>query len=74
MDKETKDLKKQEAPTPAGTERTRNRKVYVPKVDIYENKDSIVLVADMPGVDEHTVDVTLEKNVLTITGLSLIHI
>ncbi|HOK07172.1 MAG TPA: Hsp20/alpha crystallin family protein [Syntrophales bacterium] len=68
MEKESKDLKKQEAPVPEGAERMRNRKVYVPKVDIYENKDSIVLVADMPGVDENTVDVTLEKNVLTITG------
>lgn len=69
MDKDTKDLNnKQEAPAPSGTERTRNRKVYTPKVDIFENKDSIVLLADMPGVDENGVEVTLEKNILTITG------
>jgi HSP20 family protein len=50
------------------TEGTRSRKVYVPKVDIFETKSSIVLVADMPGTDEKSVNITLEKNVLTITG------
>jgi len=68
MADEKKELQKQEAQNIAGTERTRNRRVYVPKVDIYEAKDAIVLIADMPGVDEKSVDITLEKNVLTIAG------
>jgi len=69
MDYEKGEMKnKQTAQTPVETERTKNRKVYVPKVDIYETKDSMVLLADMPGVDETSVDVTLEKNILTITG------
>lgn len=62
------ELQKQAAANPVEMERTRNRKVYVPRVDIYETKESIVLLADMPGVDEGSVDITLEKNVLTITG------
>jgi len=37
-------------------------------VDIYEGKDKVVVVADMPGVTDKTVDVTLEKEVLSITG------
>lgn len=45
-----------------------NRKVYVPKVDIYETGDGMVLLIDMPGVDEKSVDVTLDRNVLTIQG------
>jgi HSP20 family molecular chaperone IbpA len=49
-------------------ERTRDRPAFVPRVDIYENDGAIVLVADMPGVDETSVDITLENNVLTITG------
>mgnify|MGYP001156651227 FL=1 len=49
-------------------EKIRNVKTFVPRVDIYETKDSIFLIADMPGVDENTVDVELEKNILTITG------
>jgi len=68
MEKEALDLQKQQAQNPLETERTRNRKVYVPKVDIYETKDAMVLIADMPSVDNQSVDITLEKNVLTITG------
>ena len=69
MKQENKDIQqKQMAQTPVETERTKNRKVYIPKVDIYETKESMVLIADMPGVDETSVDIMLEKNVLTITG------
>jgi HSP20 family molecular chaperone IbpA len=49
-------------------ERIRSTTVYTPDVDIMEKGDSIVVVADMPGIDESSVDVTLEKNVLTIYG------
>ncbi|MBP7341027.1 MAG: Hsp20/alpha crystallin family protein [Smithellaceae bacterium] len=61
-----KDLQKTE--NVSATERVRNVKTFVPRVDIYENKDALFLVADMPGVDEKTVDIELEKNILTITG------
>jgi HSP20 family molecular chaperone IbpA len=59
---------KQEMTTQEGVERTRAGRVFLPAVDIYESPDSVVLVADMPGVDEKSVDVSLEKNVLTIYG------
>ena len=49
-------------------ERIRNVKTFVPRVDIYETKDALFLIADMPGIDEQTVDVELEKNILTISG------
>ena len=62
------EYKKRPASNPAETERTRNRKVYVPKVDIIETGDAMVMYADIPGADEKTVDVTLEKSVLTIRG------
>ena len=47
-------------------EPTRNRRVYSPLTDIMETADEILVRTDMPGVDEKCVDVTLEKNVLTI--------
>ena len=47
-------------------EPTRNRRVYSPLTDIVETADEILVVTDMPGVDEKCVDITLEKNVLTI--------
>jgi HSP20 family protein len=49
-------------------ESTRPRRVFVPRTDIIEKTDSIILVADMPGVDESHVDITMEKGVLTIYG------
>jgi HSP20 family molecular chaperone IbpA len=68
MADEKRELQKKEAQSSVETERTKSRRVYVPKVDIYEAKDAIVLVADMPGVDEKSVDITLDKNILTIAG------
>ena len=59
---------KQEAAVADGTERTRARRVFVPRVDIYETDDDIFAVADIPGVDGKSVEITLEKNVLTING------
>jgi len=68
MNDKEKELQKKEASMPEGVERTRPRKVYTPAVDILERKDEIVVTADMPGVDERSVDITLEKNVLSIAG------
>jgi HSP20 family molecular chaperone IbpA len=52
-----------------GTEQTRPGRYFMPDVDISENDDSLHLWADMPGVSEKDVDVTLKDGVLTITGL-----
>lgn len=49
-------------------ERARAVKIFHPDVDIMERKDDIMVIADMPGVDESSVDVTLENNVLNIYG------
>jgi len=59
---------KQELQIQSGAEPTRSGRAYLPAADIYETNNAVVLVLDMPGVDESTVDVTLEKNVLTIYG------
>ncbi|MBN2283288.1 MAG: Hsp20/alpha crystallin family protein [Deltaproteobacteria bacterium] len=64
----TKDIKTEVVPSTVDTEPTRDRKVYIPRVDILETADGITLCADMPGVSENTVDITLEKGVLTIQG------
>ena len=44
------------------------RRSFVPRVDIFETEDSFVLLADMPGVSEDSVDITLEINQLVIKG------
>jgi HSP20 family protein len=64
----SQDIQEKEAGLTEKGELTRERNVYTPAVDIMERKDDILLLADMPGVDETLVDITLEKNVLTIYG------
>jgi len=39
-----------------------------PAVDIFENKEEVLLIADLPGVGTDDISVRLEKNELTITG------
>lgn len=39
-----------------------------PPVDIYENEEEILLVADMPGVDPDHIDVRLEQGQLDLEG------
>ena len=64
---QTQDVEKQEIST-NGAERTRARKAYVPRADIFETNEAIVVVADMPGVDQNSLDITVEKSVLSING------
>ena len=59
---------KEEVTTPEGVEGTRPGRTYVPRADIYEKKDGILVLADLPGVNENSLDITLEKGVLTIDG------
>ena len=62
------EVHKEEAETPEGVEHTRPGRTYVPRVDILEDENGFVVLADMPGVGDDSVDITLEKNVLTIHG------
>ena len=49
--------------------RTRtHRPVFFSPANIYETRDSIVVLAEMPGVGPEGVDITLERGVLTIRG------
>jgi HSP20 family protein len=49
-------------------EQTRPGRYFVPDVNIYEFDGSLKLWADMPGVKEKDVTVTLKDGVLTIVG------
>ena len=40
----------------------------LPPVDIFETKDSLVVVADLPGVDKDGVEVRVKDGLLTIEG------
>jgi HSP20 family molecular chaperone IbpA len=68
MSAKERSLAKTEAPATSGVERVENKKVFIPPVDIVETKKAFILTADLPGVNEKAVEVSLEKRVLTIRG------
>ncbi len=41
---------------------------WVPRVDIHEEKDRFVVLADVPGVDPKDIDITADNGVLTVRG------
>ena len=49
-------------------EPTRPGAFFQPAVDVFETRDELVLVADMPGVTPDGIDVNLEGDQLTIEG------
>jgi HSP20 family protein len=44
------------------------RGAWTPNVDIFENKDEIVLEAELPGMNREDFELTIENNVLTLRG------
>jgi HSP20 family protein len=52
--------KREEATTPT--------RVFVPNADIYETKDALTVILEMPGVEKNNVDVRVEDDVLRVTG------
>ena len=44
------------------------RGAWSPSVDIYENKDQIVLEAELPGMKQEDFDLSIENNVITLRG------
>lgn len=49
-------------------ERTRECRCFVPRTDIYEAGDDIILALDMPGINENAFEITLEKDILNVKG------
>jgi HSP20 family protein len=41
---------------------------YAPRVDVVENKENFVVRAELPGIKKEDVKLTLENNVLTLSG------
>ncbi|MEZ6049584.1 MAG: Hsp20/alpha crystallin family protein [Planctomycetaceae bacterium] len=67
------DLKTKEANSCCGSEckeeaKTVDSLVYSPDVDIVETDSGIDLTFDMPGVDQEHLDISVEKDVLTVVG------
>ena len=64
------EIPKQEVIKKDEMERIRSHRCFVPKTDIYETEDEIILIADIPGSNHDSVDITLEKNILSINAFT----
>jgi HSP20 family protein len=42
--------------------------LWQPPVDVHENGERILLMADLPGLEQSDVDISIDKNILTIRG------
>lgn len=51
---------KEEATIPA--------RVYLPTADIYETKETLTVILEMPGVEKENMEVKVEDGVLTVQG------
>lgn len=45
---------------------TRKRRYITPPVDIYETKEDVLLIADLPGVAKESLDIKITEGELTI--------
>jgi HSP20 family molecular chaperone IbpA len=50
-------------------ESTRTNEHYIsPAVDIYETEEGLTLVADVPGLNEKSLNISIDQGILTIEG------
>jgi HSP20 family molecular chaperone IbpA len=71
MATENKEMEVQEQEmVPDEMERTRECRCYIPRTDIYEISDEIIVVLDMPGINENAIEITVEKNILNVKAYS----
>ena len=50
------------------TRREQHPEYYLPAVDICETENEFVIKFDMPGVEKEHLEITVEKNMLTVIG------
>ncbi len=62
------ELERTEGTAADRVERAHSRHLIVPQVDIQDTPSAIIVYADMPGVHADSLDITLEKNTLTLVG------
>ena len=64
------DIKTQiKTPHTASTEEsTKSENYFSPLVDIFETTEAVTVIADIPGVIQENVEISLDDNILTIHG------
>jgi HSP20 family protein len=55
--------------TQSWEEKLEKEAVFSPSVNVFENLEEYILIADMPGVEKENIKIKLHKRELTIVGL-----
>ena len=50
------------------SERAKEVETLLPRVDVFEDKDGILLVADLPGVPKDKLELRVDNDTLTVEG------
>lgn len=66
MAQETTTMEPKREGATAQPERVRGGRVYSPNVDIVENENEMLLIADVPGARPDDVDINYEQGLLTL--------
>lgn len=53
---------------PFGLRSMEDWKGFAPSIDVYETEKEIMVDAELPGMDEKDIEITLGNNILTISG------
>ena len=69
MNSENTNLEKKTGAEAAVCERTRSSRCYRPNVDIVENDEAVILLADLPGTRSEDISVDFEKGTLSLHAL-----
>src|SRR5680860_1464662 len=54
--------------SPRGTVSTRTTGTWRPPIDVYEEPDSITIVAEIAGVDREEIEVIIEGDIVSLRG------
>lgn len=59
-------------PTPRTTPEVQRRATVRPRTDVLETAESLIVIADVPGADPETIELSLTEDVLTLRARSLV--
>ncbi len=58
----------EDAVTARGEEKDMISSTWAPSVDIYETENSLILTAEVPGIEEDNIEIKIEDNTLSLSG------
>jgi len=58
----------EDAVTARGEEKDMISSTWAPSVDIFETENSLILTAEVPGIEEDNIEIKIEDNTISLSG------